>query len=160
MNRAQLQRGFTLIEMIVVMVIIAIVAAVAMLAFSHFGESQQLAQQADLTANVLKYAREDAIVGQNVSGVEFFSNGYQMVRWKKNKFVNWNPISAAKQQQGKVAYQFLAAHTSLGDKDIIAFLPNGSIYGDIKRAPYRIILTLQSNGNNKTIKVMQNGMIK
>ena len=159
------QQGFTFLEIIVVLVVIAIVTGMALMIFSHFGEAQTLLQQQQLSKGVLQYAREDAIVNQNVSGVRFYDDGYALVQLNaKHKFIAWHPIAAAEQHQTKVAYQLITAHKQDDSSDnsypdVIAFTPSGAVYGSSKYAPYKIKLTLQRDGKTKTISVQQNGVI-
>ena len=167
-----LQRGFTLIEMIIVLVIIGIVTGIALLAFSNFGAKQHLAQQVQLTQGVLQYARQDAIVNQDVSGVQFFADGYRLVQLQQingeNKITSWQPISAAVNHQSKVSYSFsatkhdaskLQSKESLVQQQVIAFTPSGAVFGDMRNAPYTITLTLKSDNSSKVITVAGNGSI-
>ncbi|NIC41500.1 GspH/FimT family pseudopilin [Aquabacterium sp. A08] len=55
------QRGFTLVEAMVVIAIIAIVATVAIPAFTQFLDSRRLVNAAESLANRISYARVEAI---------------------------------------------------------------------------------------------------
>jgi type II secretion system protein H len=158
-NKYFINRGFTLIEMIVVLVIIAIVASIAVMEFSHFGDNQNLAAQAQLTSGVLKYARQNAIVNQDVFGVQFYDDGFSLVRLQDGKFIAWSPVESAHNHQRKVSYQFLTAAADSSNEQLIAFMPNGNAYGNTKLAPYKLILTLLDNGKKKIIQVTQNGIV-
>lgn len=158
-NKKFIESGFTLIEMIIVLVIMAIVTSIAVMEFSHFGDNQNLAAEAQLTEDVLKYARQNAIVNQDVFGVQFYDDGFSLVQLQDKKFVDWSPIESSRNHQHKVSYQFLTATPDSDNTMLIAFMPNGSIYGNVKLAPYKLILTLLDNGNKKIIAVTQNGII-
>ena len=159
-------QGFTLIEMIVVLVIIGIVASMALIAFSHFGESQNLAQQTQLTQGVLNYVRQDAIVNQNVSGVRFVPNGFQLVLLNADhQFMDWNPVESSSHVMKKVAYTLYKVQGNNKEKKlqklangaIIAFSPSGRLYHD-PAASFQLILTLHGD-RHKTLAIKNNGVV-
>lgn len=74
------ERGFTIIELMVVLAVLAIVATFAVPSFQHVIENNRLATEANRIFSAMSYARSEAVrVGDNASmtaAAGGFSNGW------------------------------------------------------------------------------------
>lgn len=84
-------RGFTLIEILIVIVIIGITAGFALIAFGDFGESKRILFAADQLGNTLKLAQQQAILEQSTLGLKIDNTSYQIVKLHNSS--EWKPIS-------------------------------------------------------------------
>lgn len=83
------QRGFTLLEIMVVMVIVAVLAAVAAPnLFAAKSRGKDLEREASMLAARLRVAQDDAMLYGNEYGLVFSAEGYRFVRWdtKRSRF--------------------------------------------------------------------------
>ena len=84
-------RGFTLIEILIVIVIIGITVGFALLSFGDFGSSRRILFAADQLVNTIKMAQQQAILETSTLGIRFDNSSYQIV--KLQNFSQWQPIS-------------------------------------------------------------------
>lgn len=84
-------RGFTLIEILIVLVIIGITFGFALMAFGDFGESRRILFSAEQLVNTLRLAQQQAILGTSTLGLRIDNNGYQVFQLNNN--AQWKPIS-------------------------------------------------------------------
>jgi general secretion pathway protein H len=70
------ERGFTLIEILVVVVILAVLAAAVSIALSGAGGERQLEREAERLQALLGYACEHAEIGGLAVGLSFVDRGY------------------------------------------------------------------------------------
>jgi type II secretion system protein H len=73
------ERGFTLLEIMVVMVIIAILAAGAILSLSAFGQDRELENESDRLVTLLNYAHEQADLQTREIGLYCGEHGYRFL---------------------------------------------------------------------------------
>jgi general secretion pathway protein H len=73
------QRGFTLVEILVVMVIIGVLAAGALLSLGTLGQDRQLDTERDRLLTLLDVVREQAGMQSNEYGLRCFAGGYEFV---------------------------------------------------------------------------------
>ncbi len=83
-------RGFTLIEILVVLLIIGITLGFAMLAFGDFGGNRRIIVAAEQFVNYVKFIQQDAILETGTLGIKLDQNGYQVMRFIPLK--NWQPM--------------------------------------------------------------------
>lgn len=84
-------RGFTLIEILIVIVIIGITVGFALLAFGDFGNSKRILFAADHLVNTLKMAQQQAILETGTLGLRIDNSSYQILRLQN--LSQWQPIS-------------------------------------------------------------------
>jgi len=75
------QRGFTLIEILVVVAIIGITVGFAMLAFGDFGASRRAVVSAEQFSSYVKLVQQQAILETNTLGINLNQDGYGTYRF-------------------------------------------------------------------------------
>lgn len=86
-----INRGFTLIEILIVIVIIGITAGFALIAFGDFGEGRRVQFAAEQLVNTLKLSQQKAILETSTLGLRIDSKSYQILRFENVS--SWRPIS-------------------------------------------------------------------
>src|SRR5690625_6984169 len=71
------QRGFTLIELMVIIALVAIMAGVAVPSFTRFVNNNRVTTQADEIHRFLQYARGEAVVRRQEQGVSLASDAFE-----------------------------------------------------------------------------------
>lgn len=84
------QRGYTLIEILIVVVIISITVAFAVLAFGDFGKNRRILLSAEQFANYVKLIQQQAILETKPFGLYINGNTYQAFRFTTPG--NWNAL--------------------------------------------------------------------
>jgi general secretion pathway protein H len=84
-------RGFTLIEIMIVIVIIGITVGFALIAFGDFGESKRILFSAEQLASNLRLAQQQAILETSTLGLRIDNTSYQILQLQDN--AQWQPIS-------------------------------------------------------------------
>lgn len=84
-------KGFTLIEILIVIVIIGITLSFALLAFGDFGESKKVLFAAEQLQSSLKLTQQQAILETSTYGLTINNKGYQILKFKDNS--SWGPVS-------------------------------------------------------------------
>lgn len=75
------QRGFTLIELMVIIALVAIMAGVAVPSFTRFVNNNRVTTQADEIHRFLQYARGEAVATRKAQEIEFTnSNGHKAIK--------------------------------------------------------------------------------
>lgn len=87
----RINRGFTLIEILIVIVIIGITVGFALIAFGDFGSSRRILFSADQLVNTLRLAQQQAILTTSTLGLRIDNNSYQILRFEDSS--KWEPIS-------------------------------------------------------------------
>lgn len=82
-------KGFTLIEILIVIVIIGITVGFALISFGDFGQGRSVLFSAEQLANTLQLAQQQAILEANTLGLRIDNNGYQILKFQER----WKPIS-------------------------------------------------------------------
>ena len=86
MNQRNCERGFSLIEILVVVVIIAIVSAVALLSLGLLGADRELETEARRLASLVEVAQDEAMMQGREFGLEFMTDSY--------RFVEYDPLAS------------------------------------------------------------------
>lgn len=80
MSARTAQRGFTLLEMLVVLILIGIIMSLAVLSFSGTGARDRLEEEAQRMIQLIALAREEAILQVQDLAVEVEPTGYRFAR--------------------------------------------------------------------------------
>ena len=118
MHNRQLQRGFTLIEIMVVVIIVATVVSIALLSVGVVGEDNELDKERRRLATLIEMAQDDAMMQGREFGIELMRSSY--------RFVEFDPLT---RQWAEVPYDELYR---------LRFLPEGvefALYIDDKLIP-------------------------
>lgn len=83
-------RGFTLIEIMVVIVIIGITVGFALIAFGDFGEGKRIQFAAEQLVNSMRLAQQQAILETSTLGLRIDSKSYQILQLQGSQ---WSPMS-------------------------------------------------------------------
>jgi general secretion pathway protein H len=78
----QKQKGFTLLEILIILVIFAITMGFAVLTFGDFGKSRQVRVAAEAFQQVVQYFREQAILGSTNYTIKISSAEYRVLQSK------------------------------------------------------------------------------
>lgn len=84
-------KGFTLIEILIVLVIIGITFGFALIAFGDFGESRRVLFAAEQLTNTLRLAQQQAILETTTLGLRIDNSSYQILQLQNN--AQWKPIA-------------------------------------------------------------------
>lgn len=74
MHHPRQQRGFTLVELMIVIVLLGIVSSIAMPNFVQFIQNNQVQAQTDELASFIQYARSQAVAGRASYEIKVVSN--------------------------------------------------------------------------------------
>ncbi len=77
LNKKTSSDGFTLIEIMVVMIIISVILSFATLSIGNAGLAQNLKQERQRLASLLKLASQEAIMQSKEMGISFKTDGYR-----------------------------------------------------------------------------------
>lgn len=81
MSAVPRQRGFTLIEVMVVVVIVGIMSAVVLMSLNLVGNDRQVRQEARRLASLVELAADEALLQGRELGLEFTTSGYRFVEF-------------------------------------------------------------------------------
>src|SRR5262245_62173991 len=91
MSRNSAQRGFTLIEIMIVVVIIGLMAAGLVLSIGITGKDTELEKESERAFSLIKYAREKAELQTREFGLYCGDRDYQFVTFDPRKQI-WRPV--------------------------------------------------------------------
>lgn len=83
-------RGFTLIEIMIVIVIIGITVGFALIAFGDFGEGKRIQFAAEQLVNTMRLAQQQAILETSTLGLRIDNKSYQILQLQNSQ---WSPMS-------------------------------------------------------------------
>jgi len=81
MHSRQLQRGFTLIEIMVVVIIVATVVSIALLSVGVIGEDNEIDKERRRLATLIEMVQDDAMMQGREFGVELMTSSYRFVEF-------------------------------------------------------------------------------
>ena len=87
MVRNPSQKGFTLLEVMVVLLIIGILLGMATLSIGHHGARRKIQEERTALRQKMVLAADEAVINQQEIGVRFFSGGYVfLLQDEKNRW--------------------------------------------------------------------------
>jgi general secretion pathway protein H len=140
-------KGFTLIEIMVVIVIIGVVVSFITLAINNGGSTPQLQQEeAQRLASLLTLANQEAILQAKELGVAFTSEGYRFYEWRGLQWqaLNNHDLFHPRTLPSTIQLVFYLANEPLqlaatGEKPQLLLLSSGEF------TPFEIRLIAKSN---------------
>ena len=157
-------RGFTLIEVLIVLLITAIITAVAVVAFGQFGRGRREKIIVDQFVRVISVAQQQAILTPEVLGLSVTNKGYQFYQYEielEKKTGEWKSLqndalsnSNAFRKVFNADIKSISAFESSDSKKTdpqILFLPSGFV------TPF--VLELNGAKNHFLITVKNNGVV-
>ena len=117
-------KGFTLIEIMVVIVIIGVVVSFITLAINNGGSTPQLQQEeAQRLASLLTLANQEAILQAKELGVAFTSEGYRFYEWRGLQWQALNNHDLFHTLYSKLARLIYMIYINKSNNSIAYFLP-------------------------------------
>ena len=154
MSNQQHQRGFTLIEILVVLVIVAIITAVAVMAFGDFGRAREEKLIIEQFTRTMMVAQQQAIFTPTVLRLKLNANGYQFLEYDPSALKQLNPWHSLHNDLISRAHAFSRYFQIEHSKEMsalhILFLPNGFV------TPF--VLVLKGGSHVYTVSVANNGV--
>ncbi len=78
----KINKGFTLIEILVVIVIIGITLGFALIAFGDFGQNKKIIYAGEQLENTLRLAQQQAILENSTLGLKINNTSYQILKFQ------------------------------------------------------------------------------
>lgn len=160
-------KGFTLIEVLVVLIIVSIITSVAVLAFGQFGRGRREKIIVQQFSRAITAAQQQAILTPVVLGLAITTNGYQFYQFHASlkKSSEWLPLkndvmsnSTAFRSVFDVNVKSIATF-SLSKQDkktpAILFLPSGYVTPftlELKGGASVFNIVVKNNGNVTVVK--------
>ncbi len=147
-------RGFSLIEILVVMTIIGISFGFALLAFGDFGADKRIAMSAERFTHTLNLARHQAILDSSTLGIKFNGREYQIVRFTPPN--QWQTIS----ERGVFAKHSFPENSQIGFDSAYRKsknLPDIIIHPSGDQTPFKLQLGSKKQFPVTSIQGMRNG---
>lgn len=148
-------KGFTLIEILVVILIIGITIGFTLLSFGDFGVSRRITMTAEQLVNYVKLTRQQAILASATYGIQVDQSGYQMLRFQAPH--SWQPLS----HEAIFKHQPFPKHTvvQFANKVLMADHPQIVINPTGDLTPFVLYLGTKSQPKLVTIVGEDNGTI-
>ena len=160
------QRGFTLIEILVVVVIIALMAAVMTVAVGALGGDRQIEDEADRIADVLSVTLEQAELEGRDYGLRIEPDGYEVMVFDGRR--GWTPAGGDRWFERHVLPPGLSVSLEAEGRLVLlrkaetpeSRLPQVVTFSSGDVTPYRITLTRSSSGATNTVEGAFDGTIE
>ena len=112
------QRGFTLVEILVVVVIIGIVTAGAMLSMSFLGADREISAEADRVTALINYAEEQASLQTRELGLYCTRDGYRFLAFdvRSNQ---WRPVTTDDALRTRMLPDGLQLRLNVDGQDVV-----------------------------------------
>jgi len=173
-----LQRGFTLIEILVVVVIAGIVSSIVLLSMGTLRDDRDLQREAYRMASLIELAADEALLQGRDYGLEVLHSGYRFVEY--DPFTErWGEIigdDMLRQRQLPDEYEFelivegrrillsdQAAKTEDDDEDrsrIEIYAPHALILSSGNITPFALTMIRLSDDTTRQVRVMPNGEVR
>ncbi len=140
-------KGFTLIEMMVVIIIMGIILSFITLSFGDGGQTQRLRQEAQRLASLLTLASQEAILQAKELGISFTSNGYHFYEWHGQQWsvLNDDDLFYARTLPPKIQLEFrLAGESPRSSEEDAQDTPQLLLLSSGEISPFEVVLTTES----------------
>jgi general secretion pathway protein H len=160
------ERGFTLIEILVVVVIIAIMAAVMTVAVGALGGDREIEEEADRIADVVAVTLEQAELEGRDYGLRVEPDGYEVMVFDGRR--GWTPAGGDRWFEWHALPPGLSVALEAEGRRILLLkpetpesrLPQVITFSSGDVTPYRITLTRSSSGLANTVEGFFDGTIE
>jgi len=150
------QRGFTLIEILIVLVIISIISTMILLRFDvHSARPRTVDDVVQHLSMVIGYLQEQAVLQPAVLGLKMNVHGYQVMHFSTDG--QWQASSGrgpwhAYEYSEQIVLQIEGEGTVLGAPDII-------LYSSGEITPFTLHITTDENTFRQTLTGLENGEV-
>jgi general secretion pathway protein H len=122
LNNSSNNKGFTLLELMLVVLIIGIITSLAVYSLSPIGPSRQAKREAQGLMNALDYAQQQAILSHQPYGLVISNHGYQFYAYQGQ----WQPTKDLDFQQQATLSQIelIMPNSNLDGSPSIVLLPS------------------------------------
>jgi type II secretion system protein H len=124
LNNSSNNKGFTLLEVMLVVLIIGIITSLAVYSLSPIGPSRQAKREAQGLMNALDYAQQQAILSHQPYGLVISNHGYQFYVYQGQG--QWQPTKDQGFQQQTTLSQIklIMPNSNLDGRPSIVLLPS------------------------------------
>lgn len=145
------QKGFTLIELIVVITILGVVLMVAVTSIHFLNAERELKLKATEIKLALETATQEAILLPAILGVKFDANGYQFFRYEKGE---WKRLKHDNLSHSKAFVNSIQPKFTLANHATLLMI---SMTGEIQ--PFTLDLTDKHHSAAYRLTLNQDGQI-
>ena len=154
------QKGFTLIEILIVVLIIGIVIGVALVAPNFSGPGQRLKDESVRLQVLIGQARERALMEDQELGLSLTKTGYQWWQWSRDK-EKWKLLKEQSYRSYKLPDDIVLSNLNRKKKVLVVDQkeerPEWIFYSDDRLTPLRLELSLQGD-KRRTIILESDGI--
>lgn len=148
------QRGFTLIEILVVMLIISITFGFAMLAFGDFGESRKIRTAAEAFAQFVELVHDQALLESSTLKIQLSNTSYSAQRL--NTKHRWQPLHPSHNHQPTLPTKTRITVAYGSNKpDHLVITMSGS--GDM--TPFKVYFGTEKQAHLAAVSADENGQV-
>lgn len=185
--RLAVQRGLTLIEVLVVMVLIVVATTVAMISVNVVGDNREIEQEARRLAALIETAADEAELQGRDYGIEFVRQGYRFVEYDPF-FDTWaelldEGVLKARSlpehleftivvEDRRIELDEVAADTGNADPEddddddnrrqpalLNKYAPHAMIMSSGDVSPFDVVITRIADGDYETVRMLPDGRI-
>ncbi|MFZ2509287.1 MAG: type II secretion system minor pseudopilin GspH [Steroidobacteraceae bacterium] len=161
------QRGFTLIEILVVVVIVAILAAVAALAVGVLGDDREIEIETERLADTIALLQEQAQLEGRDYGLRIEGAGYECLRFEAFE-QRWTEVAEDRWLRRRQLPPGLVLELEIEGRRVLlrkagsleATTPQVMAYGSGDATPYRLALVRPDAGHRVTLVGSADGTIE
>ena len=121
--RRAVQRGFTLIEIMIVVVIVGVMAATLVWSISVTGRDTELEKESDRAFSLIKYAREKAELQTREFGLYCGDHDYQFLTFDPRKQL-WRPVDEDDVLRGRKLPEGLKLRLIVEGREVVLKAPD------------------------------------
>jgi general secretion pathway protein H len=146
------QKGFTLIEILIVLVIISITSTFAMLAFGDFGAKRRVINNAYHLADYIKLVEKESILEATTLAIRIKNNRYDVLHTQNSN--TWTPMTQRLFHNQQFSKNCNVTLYTNNNKNLIFINPSGDI------SPFKLFFAMGKNTIVAIITGYANGNLK
>lgn len=145
-------RGFTLIEILVVILLISIIMGVTMLSPRSSGPAQELQNETLRLQILMEQARDRALLEGNEYGLSIEFDRYHWWRWSRNEEA-WSTFEDDSYQQYNLPNRLViqVIKPSVSGQNFSDNKPLVVMFSDGQISPFQLVLTMENDRQQKMV---------